>query len=59
MALPKLKAKQEKLYTVDQYLEMERETLERHEYIDGEIFLMAGESDEHGDISVNLIIEFV
>ena len=57
MALPKLKAKQEKLYTVDQYLEMERETLERHEYIDGEIFLMAGESDEHGDISVNLIIE--
>ena len=57
MALPKLKAKSEKLYTVDQYLEMEREALERHEYIDGEIFEMAGESDAHGDISVNLIVE--
>jgi Uma2 family endonuclease len=57
MALPKLKAKSEKLYTVDQYLEMERKAVERHEYIDGEILEMAGESDEHGDISVNLIIE--
>lgn len=57
MALPKIKAKEEKLYTVDQYLEMEREALERHEYIDGEIFEMAGESDAHGDISVNLVAE--
>jgi Uma2 family endonuclease len=57
MALPKLKAKSEKLYTVDQYLEMEREALERHEYIDGEILEMAGEFDAHGDISVNLIVE--
>jgi Uma2 family endonuclease len=54
MALPKLKAKPPKLYTVDQYLEMERDALERHEYIDGEIFLMAGESDNHEIISANL-----
>lgn len=57
MAIAKLKVEEEKLYTVDEYLEMERESQERHEYFSGEIFLMAGESDEHGDISVNLIGE--
>ncbi len=57
MGLAKLKAKARTDYTVDEYLEMERAALERHEYIDGEIFQMAGESDEHGDISVNLISE--
>ena len=57
MPLAKLKTYKEKLYTVDEYLKTEREALERHEYIDGEIFLMAGESDAHGDISVNLIAE--
>jgi len=57
MARAELKIKEERLYTVDEYLEMERQSLERHEFIDGEIFLMAGESDEHGDISVNLIRE--
>lgn len=54
MVLAKLKEKYERLYTVDEYLKMEREAEERHEYIDGEIFQMAGESDEHGIISVNL-----
>lgn len=54
MALAKLKVKQKKLFTIDEYLEMERASPERREFIDGEIFLMAGESDEHGDISVNL-----
>ncbi len=57
MALAKLKAREEKLFTVDEYLEIEREAFERSEYIDGEIFAMAGESDEHGDISVNLTLE--
>jgi Uma2 family endonuclease len=57
MGLAKLKEKKEQLYTVAEYLKMERESEERHEYLDGEIFLMAGESDEHGDISVNLIGE--
>lgn len=57
MALAKLKPKEEKLYTVDEYLEMERKAFERSEYIDGEVFAMAGESEEHGDISVNLIGE--
>jgi Uma2 family endonuclease len=57
MALAKLKANEAKLFTVDEYLEIEREAFERSEYIDGEVFAMAGESDEHGDISVNLTLE--
>lgn len=40
--------------TVEQYLAKERESEERHEYLDGEIHLMAGESPEHGDICMNL-----
>ena len=43
-------------YTVDEYLEFERAAEERHIYIDGEIFAMAGESDAHGDISVNIVM---
>lgn len=50
--------KLKKLYTVDEYLEMERASFEKHEYVDGEIFEMAGESDAHGIISVNLTSEF-
>lgn len=57
MALAKLKEKTAKLYTVDEYLEIDRESEERYEYLDGEILLMAGESIRHGDISVNLIRE--
>lgn len=45
----------QRLYTVEEYLAIERASEERHEYIDGCIFAMAGESGEHGDISVNLV----
>lgn len=34
---------------------MERKSKERHEYLDGEIYSMAGESPRHGDISSNLV----
>lgn len=44
------------LYTIDEYLAFERKSEERHIYFDGELFAMAGESDEHGDISVNLVV---
>jgi Uma2 family endonuclease len=44
-------------YTVDEYLALERESEERHEYLDGQIYAMAGESIEHADISVNLVVE--
>lgn len=42
------------LYTEEEYLALERGTDERHEYIDGYIYAMAGESEEHGDICANL-----
>lgn len=54
MALAKLKAKPRTDYSVDEYLEMERAAVERHEFIDGEVYQMAGESDEHGIVSANL-----
>src|SRR5207245_1493978 len=45
--------------TVDDYLTMERQAKERHIYLDGEIFAMAGESPAHGDISANLLASVV
>lgn len=57
MKTAKSRRSEPQLYTVEEYLKTERESPERREYIDGEIFLMAGESDEHGDISVNLVRE--
>ena len=53
MSLPKTIA----LHTVEEYLALERESEERHEYLDGQIYAMAGESKEHADISVNLVSE--
>ena len=50
MALPKT----ELLFTVEEYLAMERKADERHEYLDGIIYAMAGESDAHADICMNL-----
>ncbi len=46
--------KTETLFTQAEYLALERESVERHEYLDGQIYAMAGESLEHGDISMNL-----
>lgn len=45
--------KMETLYTEDEYLALERASQERREYLDGQIFLMAGESPVHGDICTN------
>src|SRR5437764_4703394 len=41
-------------YSVDEYLALEREAEERHEYLDGQIYEMAGESPPHGAICMNL-----
>ena len=46
--------KTKNLLTVDEYLAQERAAEERHLYLDGQVFAMAGESDEHGDISMNV-----
>lgn len=45
-----------RLYTVEEYLAMERASEVRHEYLDGEIFEMSGESLSHGRISTNLVV---
>jgi Uma2 family endonuclease len=42
-------------FTEEEYLAIERASEERHEYIDGRIFAMASESDQHEEIRVNLI----
>lgn len=42
--------------TVEEYLRLERNSDVRHEYLDGEVFEMAGESIAHGDICTNLVI---
>lgn len=52
MGLPK----HQPLYTVDDYLLLERISNERNEYLDGQIFAMASESGEHGIITVNLVM---
>lgn len=51
MAVPKEKS----LVSAEEYLAMERAAQERHEFIDGFVYQMAGESLEHSRISVNLL----
>ena len=41
-------------YSPDDYLALERDAGERHEYLDGQVYAMAGESLEHGVICMNL-----
>jgi len=52
MGAPKVKPR----LTVDEYLAMERAAQERHVYLDGEVFAMAGESDWHGLITISIIL---
>jgi len=52
MGLAELKAKT--LSTPEDYLTFERESDTRHEFLDGEIYAMAGESLPHNRICVNL-----
>lgn len=44
-----------KFYTPEEYLELERGSEVRHEYIDGEIYEMAGANKPHNRISVNVV----
>ena len=53
MALPQSKL----ICTVEQYLEFERQSEERHQFIDGEIYEMAGETLQHSQIGTNFIRE--
>ncbi len=48
------KPKTKPVFTVQEYLDIDRNSDERYEFLDGEIYAMAGESGEHGDVCVNL-----
>lgn len=43
-------------YTLEEYLEMDRQSEERLEYWDGGVFDMSGVNEEHGEIEINLAI---
>ena len=49
MALPEQKL----TCTVEEYLELERKSDERHQFVDGEIYEMAGETLAHSQITAN------
>lgn len=51
MGLPKVK---QGIYAATDYFAIERFAEERHEFIDGAIIAMAGESIAHGDITMNI-----
>ncbi len=51
-AVPKQK------YTLEEYFELDRNSEERWEYRDGEIFSMSGVSKEHNQIEINSIYQF-
>jgi Uma2 family endonuclease len=44
-----------KTYTAEEYLEAEVNSLDRHEFINGEIVLMTGGTPDHNEIIANLI----
>jgi Uma2 family endonuclease len=46
-------ANAQKKWTVEEYLAFERQSEERHEYFDGEIFAMSGASEQHIIITGN------
>lgn len=52
-ALPRIA----EIYTPDEYLEFERDAAERHEFVDGYLIEMAGESLSHSRICVNITRE--
>ena len=45
-----------KKYTIEEYLQMEETSAEKHEYYQGEIFAMSGAKVQHNMISLNIAI---
>lgn len=44
-----------KFYSIEEYLQMENEAVEKHEYYQGEIFAMSGAGNRPNIISINII----
>jgi Uma2 family endonuclease len=42
--------------TVNEYLESEKHSEVRHEYVDGELLAMAGEKKRHNEIALNIAV---
>jgi Uma2 family endonuclease len=42
------------VFSADEYLAWEPEQLDRHEFLDGEVFAMAGAEDRHVTVSMNI-----
>jgi Uma2 family endonuclease len=55
--IPLAKVKLKTLYAPEDYLNFEREADARHEFLDGEIYQMAGESLSHSRVCMNLARE--
>src|SRR5262245_45558277 len=51
-----MSALREQSWTVEQYLEFERTSETKHEYLDGTIYAMAGASRNHNRIVANTMI---
>lgn len=47
-------AKKHPVFTIEKYLDFERFSPERHEFLDGNVYAMAGESPKHSTICFNL-----
>ncbi len=52
-----MSAQPKRRYTLEEYLELDKNSDERLEYWDGEIFSMSGVSDEHDQIESNLHLQ--
>lgn len=50
-----MSAQPKQLFTLEEYFALERSSERRFEYRDGEIFLMSGDTRQHGEIASNLI----
>jgi Uma2 family endonuclease len=46
----------ERSFTADEYLELELNSEERHDFLDGEVRLMTGGTPDHNDIAGNLLV---
>ncbi|HEY9628786.1 MAG TPA: Uma2 family endonuclease [Coleofasciculaceae cyanobacterium] len=49
-----MQAQEQRHYSVEEYLELEVNSEERHAYLDGEIVLMSGGTPNHNKITLNL-----